>query len=96
MDNLKQNVKGTKQERELEGLVKNVESMLLDFKKARQNHDDEVAAAKRREQDSVNEESSDTRIIGFQDAVGRIFTFPYQKCKKWAVSCVEIPLLISN
>src|SRR2546423_1573459 len=84
-NDLEQKWKDSKQELVLEGLVKKVENMLLDFKQARQNHDDELTAAKRTERDGVDEESLDKRTIGFQDAVGTIFTFPYQKCKKWVV-----------
>jgi hypothetical protein len=55
----------------------------------------ELAASKNQNKDTVDDESLDSRIVRFKDAIGRKFTFPYQQCKRWVVGFPPRPLLLA-
>ena len=91
---LEEKVESLKKDLELKDALDRKEKVLLEEKLGKQagqrakEEEAEPSASEKRKRDNVEDESSDSRIIRFEDAIGRKFTFPYQQCKRWVVSCL--------
>ena len=91
---MEEKVESLKKDLELKDALDRKEKVLLEEKLGKQagqrakEEEAEPSASEKRKRDNVEDESSDSRIIRFEDALGRKFTFPYQQCKRWVVSCL--------
>lgn len=96
---LEEKVESLKKDLELKDALDRKEKVLLEEKLGKQagqrakEEEAEPSASEKRKRDNVEDESSDPRIIRFEDALGRKFTFPYQQCKRWVVSCLRMTSL---
>jgi hypothetical protein len=90
---LEEKVESLKKGLELKDALDRKEKLLLEEKLVQQagqrakEEEAENSASEKRKKDVTEDESSDPRIIRFEDAIGRKFTFPYQQCKRWVVRC---------
>jgi hypothetical protein len=93
---LEEKVESLKKDLELKDALDRKEKLLLEEKLGKQagqlakEEEAAVPASEKRKRDTIEDESSDSRIIRFEDAIGRKFTFPYQQCKRWVVSCLRM------
>jgi hypothetical protein len=96
VDDLEEKVESLKKDLELKDVLDRKEKLLLEEQLAKQpvrrakEEEAEFSASEQRKRDIIEDKSSDARIIRFKDAIGRKFTFPYQQCKRWVVSCLQM------
>ena len=92
VDDLEEKVESLKKDLGLKDVLDRKEKLLLEEQLAKQaaqrakEEEAETSAPEKRKRDIIEDKSADTRIIRFEDAIGRKFTFPYQQCKRWVVS----------
>ena len=96
VDDLEEKVESLKKDLELKDVLDRKEKLLLEEQLAKQaarrakEEEAEFSASEKRKRDIIEDKSADARIIRFKDAIGRKFTFPYQQCKRWVVSCLRM------